>query len=565
MGSAFSANASEFLALKSREDLAAWLGITDRRLRFLLYVVGPSKNYTSFEIKKRDGGVRLIDAPSPAMKKIQHKLLEVLTEVAIPSSIAKGYVRGASTIDHAYLHRRRRHIILADLESFFPTISFQRVRGALLAKPFMLEAQVATCVAQLCCKDGSLPQGAPTSPVLSNLICRALDRKILWLANRHRFSVSRYADDICFSSNKRDIPPSFVVSINGKIFPGQGLVDAIDSSGFSLNIKKFKVKKRSDQQLVTGLVVNDGASLPRKWRRQLRTILHLLQNNSIEKATEIVSAWASPSASRKGFRSIEQVVRGKTYFAQHVDKRCDRKFSESIYRRYAPLRNLMPRPLNGFKFRVLTEGKTDLLHLDAACKWFQSQGEFTDLRPRFANFHGEVGDVELMKTLERIAKSDIPELAIGIFDCDNEKFMKQEGLTPGCFRQLGSSVYALCLAAPPTHTEGLFCIELLYDPKELVSITQDGRRIFLPQEFDPDSGISLDGIYKREYPKAKAVIVSDAVTRISDGFSALLSKNDFAEMIQRAAPPFESVDFNGFRESFDVLRRVVDEHLEKYR
>lgn len=565
MGSALSANASAFLALKSREDLAAWLGITDRRLRFLLYVVGPSKNYISFEIKKKGGGVRLIDSPSPAMKKIQHKLLEIFTELAIPSSIAKGYVRGFSTIDHAYLHRRRRHIILADLESFFPTITFQRVRGALLAKPFVLEAKVATCVAQLCCKDGSLPQGAPTSPVLSNLICRALDRKILWLANRHRFTVSRYADDICFSSNKRDIPSSLVSYVDGDIIPGQALVSAVQSSGFSLNVKKFKVKERNSQQLVTGLVVNDGTALPRKWRRQLRTLLHILKNNSIEKATEIVSIWTSPPASRKGFHSIEQLIRGKTYFAQHVDKRCDRKFSESIFRCYASLRNFMPRPLNGFKFRVLAEGKTDLLHLDAACKWFQSQGEFTDLNPRFANFHGEIGDVELMKTLERIAKSDIPELAIGIFDCDNDKFMKQEGLSPGCFRQVGSSVYALCLAAPHSHTEDIFCIELLYDIKDLLSITQDGRKLFLPREFDPVSGISLDGIYKRQYPKANAVIVSDTVTRISDGFSALLSKNDFAEMIERASPPFESVNFNGFRESFNALRRVVDEYLLKYR
>lgn len=565
MGSALSANAQAFLSLKSREDLAAWLGVTDRRLRFLLYVAGSNKNYTSFEIKKRDGGVRLIDAPSPALKKIQHKLLDVFSEIVVPSLIAKGYVRGASIIDHAYLHRRRRHIILADLESFFPTITFQRVRGALLAKPFMLNSQVATCVAQLCCKDGSLPQGAPTSPVLSNLICRALDRKILWLASRHRFTVSRYADDICFSSNKRDIPPSFVACVDGEIIPGQALISAVESSGFSLNIKKFKVKERNSQQLVTGLVVNDGPALPRKWRRQLRTLLHLIENNSIEKASEIVAAWACPPASRKNFYSIEQVVRGRTNFAQYVDKRCGHKFSESVYRSYASLRNLMPRPLNGFKFRVLTEGKTDLLHLDAAFRWFQSQGEFTYLQPRFANFHGEVGDVELMKTLERIAKSDIPELAVGFFDCDNEKFMKQEGLSPGCFRQLGSSVYALCLAPPPSYEEGLFCIELLYDLKDLLSVTQDGRRIFLPQEFDPDSGISMDGIYKRAYPKAKAVIVSDAVTRISDGFSALLSKNDFAEMIQRSAPPFESVNFNGFRKSFDALRRVVDEYLMKYR
>ncbi|WP_082575744.1 reverse transcriptase domain-containing protein [Lysobacter sp. Root667] len=553
-----SPEAIAFSGLKTRAELAGWLGLTDKKLCYLLYVLPATQKYITFQVAKRDGSSRTIDAPHPALKQIQRKLLSVFRELAPATGVAKGYVNGVGVIDHARLHRRQRHVVLVDLENFFPSITFPRVRGALLGKPFLFPPKVATCIAQLCCKDGVLPQGAPTSPVLSNLICRSLDHKLLALAKANRCRVSRYADDICFSTSLVEVPSIIATLYDGNYLVGPALIAAIHASGFTINQKKFKAKSQRTQQLVTGLVVNRGVSLPRRWRRQLRVLLHLADKKGAARATEIASAWTKPVAFRRGSGSIEQLVRGKTNYAQHVDLRCDKSFSESIYRNYGGVRKLMPRPLRGIAFRVMTEGKTDLLHLESALKWFQERAEFAEFKPRFLNFPGDIGDVELLKTLQRIAKSDVPELTVGVFDYDNIKDMNKIGLAPGAHLQLGSRVYAMCLGEPAGFTGTRFCIENLYQKNQLVAMTSEARRVFLPEDFDQD-GISLDGLFKRAQPRATAAIVSDKVVRLSDGFSASLSKAEFAEMIFRSVHPFDQIDFSGFGPTFNALRRIVEE------
>lgn len=553
-----SLRAQEFLALSTRQDLANWLGVDDRRLRYILYALPSAEKYRTFVIKKRNGADRIIEAPHPALKELQRKLLSVLMEIAPSSGIAKGYVKNRGTIDHAWMHRRRKFVVLADIKDFFPTITFPRVRGALLAKPFGLQADVATCVAQLCCKDSVLPQGAPTSPLLSNLICRSLDHGLLALAKKLRMSVSRYADDMCFSTSKSTLSPSIAVFDGMKWVAGEELRNVVAGAGFSLNDEKFKVRGEDVTQLVTGLVVNRGVSLPRRWRRQLRVKLHLIKKHEISRAEEIVKSWVNPSAARQGFSSLEKIVRGKAHFAQYVDLRSGRTFAESLYRSYPDLRGLLPRPLKGTPFRLMAEGKTDLLHLESAHRALKSAGEFAHLRPRFSNFRGDNGDIELMKTLQRIAKSDIPELTIGLFDCDNDKFMRAEGLAPGAFNRIGSNVYAACLAPPPRLAGKDFCIELLFDRRQLCTNTAESRRIFLPDEFDVATGLSSDGVYRRAVPGAKSLIVGDRVTREADGHSSLLSKADFAEMVHTSSAPFDMMNFEGFRPTFTLLGEITD-------
>lgn len=550
-------SAATFLGLKTRSDLASWLGMTDRQLRYLLYVLPAEKRYTTFQIAKRNGGVRNIDAPHPALKNIQRKLLVAFDAIAKPSGIAKGYVHGASVVDHAWLHRRQRFVVLADIENFFPSITFPRVRGALLAPPFRLPPEVATCIAQLCCKDGVLPQGAPTSPAISNLLCRSLDHRLVELAKKNRCRVSRYADDICFSTSLSEIPAAIANQVDESYAAAPALINAVASAGFALNHKKFRVISQQNRQLVTGLVVNRGVSLTRRWRRQLRVLLHLVQEHGPDKAGSIVKEWGKPLGARRPFQSIEQVVRGKAYYAQFVDKKCGRRFSDSLYREYDGVRSLLPRPLSGVSLRLMAEGKTDLLHLESAHRFFVARGLYSNLRPRFLNFSGATGDKELMKTLERIAKSDIPELTVGVFDCDDEKFMKDHSLAPGMYRQVGANVFAMCLGAPSS-SMSLFCVELLYARSQLTALTEDGRRIFLRDEFDPLTRLSADGLYKVKFLK-KSLVVSDEVVRVADGYSSLLSKVDFAEMVHRGSVPFDSMDFEGFRPTFDCLTRLVDE------
>lgn len=561
MGPTIFASSADFKRLKTRANLAEWLGITDKKLRYLLYVLPEASRYESFEIAKRDGTARRIDAPCKALKSIQRTLLKALVDLSPPSGVAKGYVRGLSTYDHARLHRGKRFVILADLADFFPSITFPRVRGALMAPPLELTAEVATCVAQLCCKGGMLPQGAPTSPVLSNLICRSLDHRLLALARRYRMTVSRYADDICFSTSQSSLP-SGIVQVSGTAsFPGAEFKAVIEKCGFALNERKFKVRDRRTQQMITGLVVNRRVRTPRRWRRQLRVLLHLVSKYSEKKAAKIAAGWSRPSASRRGFISLPQVIRGKTNYAQFIDRVAGGTFAEALFRNYPTSRSLIPRPLGGVRFRLLAEGKTDLLHLEVALKALQRSGKFYDLSPRYRNFDGDKGDVELYKTLQRIAKSDIPELTIGVFDCDNSKLMSTLGLQPGEFERLGASVYALCLAPVPSLVGKPFCIELLYPQGQLTQITPSQRRIFLPAEFDESTGVSKDGVYRRAHPKSSAVIVSDVVTRIIDGFSSLLSKAEFAEMVHAEIAPFDSMDFSGFEGTFSAMQRIVDEHL----
>ena len=123
----FSQISSDFLSVKSRSDLAGWLGVSERALRYILYKLPEERKYSTLEIKKRNGNARVIDAPSPALKFLQSKLAETLSEIAPPRQLAKGYVRERSIFDHAKVHRSKRWLVLADIKDFFPSINFGRL------------------------------------------------------------------------------------------------------------------------------------------------------------------------------------------------------------------------------------------------------------------------------------------------------------------------------------------------------------------------------------------------------------------------------------------------------
>lgn len=556
----FSVDAINFLAMKSRQDLAAWLSMSDRQIRYVLYSVGSNDKYKTFAIKKRNGGQRQIEAPISALKRIQRRIHDVLLEVAPASGIAKGFVPGGSIYEHARRHRKKRWVVTADLTEFFPSINFGRVRGAFMAKPLSLPPAVATCLAQLCCNDGCLPQGAPSSPVISNLICRALDRALLGLAKKHRLSVTRYADDICFSTNEKEIPSAVVISApDGKYGAGADLCSIVSKAGFQLNPSKLRVLGARDRQMVTGLVVNRNVSAPRAWRRQLRVLLHVLDRHGEEAGLTIVNAWPRSIRRNTAPGSLRRLIVGKANFARWLDCRSTTGFVESLHRGYPRLRGSLPRVAAPRLFRLMTEGDTDALHLASALRNLQASGEFVDLAPKFKNYSGDKGDADLLATLYRIAKADVDELTIGVFDCDNPKIMKQLSVDPGGFARLGRMVYAFFLAPPSPTWQGPFCIESLYSRDQSTRLTSEGRRLFFAGEFD-GNGLHVSGEFSRKYPKQLPLVVSDQVIRIADGKSVLLSKMEFAQMVFDQVDPFGNVSFAGFRPTFAALLGVVDAH-----
>ena len=329
----FSQISSDFLSVKSRSDLAGWLGVSERALRYILYKLPDERKYSTFEIKKRNGNARVIDAPSPALKFLQSKLAETLSEIAPPRQLAKGYVRERSIFDHAKVHRSKRWLVLADIKDFFPSINFGRV-GVFRAAPFSFGHEVAVCLAQLCTKGGQLPQGAPTSPVISNIVCRRLDRELLELSKRSRCSVSRYADDVCFSTNTRDISAR-VADFVGEAgwVPGLELKSVFQRNGFQINPNKFMVRCGRERKLVTGLSVNSGVSIPRSWRRQLRSALHVIRKYGEVPGDSIVLSWR-PAFQRGSAVNIGQVIRGKVRYAHWIDRLAGRGSVEALHRNY---------------------------------------------------------------------------------------------------------------------------------------------------------------------------------------------------------------------------------------
>ena len=205
----------ELKTATSLHDVANILGYKPKSLSYILYKKPTAEKYTKFEIQKRNGGKRFISSPYPGLKNLQKRLSNLLQDCIqeinktrkIKSALSHGFRRDYSIITNANIHKKRRYVFNVDLEDFFGTINFGRVRGFFIAnRNFELDPAVATILAQIACHENALPQGSPCSPVISNLIGHLLDIRLADLSSKVGCSYSRYADDITFSTNKSKFP-----------------------------------------------------------------------------------------------------------------------------------------------------------------------------------------------------------------------------------------------------------------------------------------------------------------------------------------------------------------------
>lgn len=161
--------------------------------------------YSTFTIPKRSGGTRIISVPHPSIKILQGKVNEILKLVYEPRESTHGFALGRSVATNAKRHVRKRWILNLDLLDFFPSIHFVRIQGVLMSPPYSVGHAAATVLARICSEESEgvrrLPQGAPTSPIISNMICRRMDREMSELARNNNCTYSRYVDDITFSTN----------------------------------------------------------------------------------------------------------------------------------------------------------------------------------------------------------------------------------------------------------------------------------------------------------------------------------------------------------------------------
>lgn len=253
------------------------LDVPYSELQKLIY---PHPPYKTFTIKKRNGTPRVIHEPRQRLKVLQEKVLAYLYMHAGPAKpCVHGFTPKRSIVTNAKIHcsPKTQHLLNIDIEDFFPSITFFRVRGLLQKKPFEFSYQVATVLAHLCTFNGVLPQGAPTSPLLANLTCRSLDRDLMNLAKRHRTTYTRYADDITFSFSVRrsDSLPTNICSFDSGILTlGEEIRAIFSSHSFRINPNKSRLSTRLHRLEVTGITINEFPNVKRAFIDRIRGALH---------------------------------------------------------------------------------------------------------------------------------------------------------------------------------------------------------------------------------------------------------------------------------------------------
>jgi hypothetical protein len=317
-------------ALGDVEALARALGLTIPRLRWLAYHrdVDTGTHYHRWQVPKRDGTPRLISAPKPELKAAQRWITREVTEHLPLHGAAHGFITGRSIATNARVHAGARVIVKLDIRGFYPTVTMRRVKG--LLRRAGLGEQVATVMALLATESPreevvthgkthfvalgprSLPQGAPTSPSITNALCLRLDCRLSGLAKKLGCRYTRYADDLTFSWHGQ------AGSQIGALLRGAGMI--VRAEGFEIHAKKTRVMREGARQKVTGLVVNQApadrptARVPRKTQRELRAAI---RNREL---------------GRPGKGETLEQLKGMAAFVMMTDRARGRAFMERIDR-----------------------------------------------------------------------------------------------------------------------------------------------------------------------------------------------------------------------------------------
>lgn len=312
----------------SVKELADAMGITIGELRFLAFSRKNSKinHYKRFKVAKKTGGYRLISAPMPRLKKAQHFVLEqVLNKVTVHSK-AHGCVKERSIVSNAIPHVNKAVVINQDLQNFFPSVTYKRIKGVF--KSLGYSEKIAVIFSLLCSEpkildisllgenyfsqrgDRFLPQGSPCSPAITNILCKKMDYRLDGLATKYGFVYSRYVDDITFSGNQEQFKSiTAILKYSGKI---------IRQENFILHPEKLRVMKRNQRQEVTGIVVNDKININKKSLKRFRALLHQIENNGLEGKT-----W-------NGGANVLAEIDGYANYIYQVDKVKGAKYKEQV-------------------------------------------------------------------------------------------------------------------------------------------------------------------------------------------------------------------------------------------
>ena len=339
----------KFASMQNKEDLVSLLSEASSilygneskpyELKSLTYYANPKlckKRYTTFTVKKKSGGERTINAPTRGLKSILRSLNFVLHCVYEPHKAATGFVLNKSIVDNAKVHIGNHYVYNLDLKDFFHSFERKQVKYAFMTPPFSLgkeREELAFLLASLCTHPfevngeikNVLPQGSPTSPTITNIICKNLDRRLTGLANRFGVKYTRYADDITFSShhnvyNNEDFIKELqrIISENN-ILRNNGSIKEIGLQ-LKINPNKTRLQKSAHRQEVTGLIVNEKVNVRQRYVKQIRMWIYYWERYGYEKAQQIFikDYIADKGHVKKGDPNLINVVDGKLEFLKMV-------------------------------------------------------------------------------------------------------------------------------------------------------------------------------------------------------------------------------------------------------
>lgn len=423
----------------SLSELAILLGYKPKSLSYIIYKIPSENRYIQFSIPKKNGGKRIINAPVEQLKNLQKRLAELLNRCfeeickksKLKDTLSHGFRKNRSIITNAKMHVNKRHVFNADLQDFFPSINFGRVRGYFIKNAhFELNEKVATVIAQIACNENGLPQGSPCSPIISNLIGHLLDIRLVSLAKRTKCTYSRYADDLTFSTNSKDFPESIAVRSGhtNEWTAGKAIIKEIEKVGFSLNCSKTSLQHKTVRQITTGLVVNKKVNIKNEYYKLARSMCHSLfqsdkfyiDSKRITPLTiindlsqvEIMSQpdrfeseikSSSPENPNGNLNRLEGIL---SYIYQVKGQHDGRKIGD---RRYKP--TAVTKLCREFLFYkhffslnqplIICEGKTDIIYLKCALK--QLETEYSALIKKSDNgFSFKVSFLNFSKNIQNI-------------------------------------------------------------------------------------------------------------------------------------------------------------------
>jgi retron-type reverse transcriptase len=352
--------------MKTKEDLLLLLnhikraeleeiGLQDQfhpfTMKHINYYCNPNNafhRYRQFKVKKKSGGFRLITTPrNRSFMMMLSAVNELLKSIYTPSDYAMGFTEGRSVVSNASIHKGQNYVFNIDLKDFFPSIEQPRVWKRLQLAPFNFPEKIASLIAGICSMKEMrthdnelqetfyvLPQGAPTSPIITNMICDTLDRRLAGLAKRFGLHYSRYADDITFSSMHH------VYQKDGEF--RNELKRIITDQRFTINEDKTRLQKKGARQEVTGIIVSDKLNVTQKYVRDIRNILYIWDRYGYPSAMAkfLPKYKLEKGHVKKGNPNLVNVIDGKLMYLKMVKGEDDSVY-QRLHNKFVKLVELM--------------------------------------------------------------------------------------------------------------------------------------------------------------------------------------------------------------------------------